>query len=50
MKDAWYSYVKYPGINSFYGRSAKAYLKAKIFTLNWYIFMALCKLQAMCLK
>lgn len=29
MKDAWYSYVKYPGINSFYGRSAKAYLKGK---------------------
>ena len=50
MKSAWFSYVKYPGVNTFYGTSVKAYLKARIFTINWHMFMALCKIQAKCLK
>lgn len=50
MKDAYYSYVKYPGVNRFYGTDAKAYLKARIFTTSWHFFLILCKLQARCLK
>lgn len=46
MKKAFHSYVKNPGVNSFYGNGKKAYLKARMFTFSWYLFMALCYFQA----
>lgn len=46
MKTAWQKYVKHNGVNSFYGKGIKAYLKAKLFTTSWTLFKFLCRLQA----